>query len=105
MKNIFTAILLLFSFEIFSQTYSFTHNSIVRSYIVHLPTGYNASNQYALVINMHGYTSTASQQQSYSQMNVVSDTGKFIVVYPDGVNQDGLIRSREGEGITCEPVA
>jgi len=79
-------LLLLFSSEMFSQTYSFTHNSIVRSYIVHLPTGYNASNQYPLVINMHGYTSNASQQQSYSQMNVVADTAKFIVVYPDGVN-------------------
>lgn len=86
MKKYFLILFCFFSFAGFSQTYSFTHNSIVRSYIVHLPTGYNASNQYPVVINMHGYTSTASQQQSYSQMNVVADTGKFIVVYPDGVN-------------------
>lgn len=86
MKKYFLILFCFFSYVSFSQTYSFTHNSIVRSYIVHLPTGYSASNQYPVVINMHGYTSTASQQQSYSQMNVVADTGKFIVVYPDGVN-------------------
>lgn len=86
MKKYFPFIIFLFSLESFSQTYSFTHNSIVRSYIVHLPTGYNVSNQYPLVINMHGYTSNASQQEVYSQMDVVADTEKFIVVYPDGVN-------------------
>lgn len=86
MKKYFLILCCFFSCVSFSQTYSFTHNSIVRSYIVHLPTGYTTSNQYPVVINMHGYTSTASQQQSYSQMNVVADTGKFIVVYPDGVN-------------------
>ena len=39
-----------------------------------------------MVLNMHGYTSSASQQETYTQMDVVADTGKFIVVYPDGVN-------------------
>jgi polyhydroxybutyrate depolymerase len=86
MKILASSLFFLFSCIGFSQTYSFTHNSIVRSYIVHLPTGYVASTQYPLVINMHGYTSTAAQQQAYSQMDVVADTGKFIVVYPDGVN-------------------
>ena len=86
MKQLLTFLISLFASSTFSQTFSFTHNSIVRSYIVHLPTGYSASNQYPVIINMHGYTSTASQQQSYSQMNTVADTGKFIVVYPDGVN-------------------
>lgn len=86
MKNYFLILLCFFSFESFSQTYSFTHNSITRTYIVHLPAGYSASNQYPVVINMHGYTSTASQQQAYSQMDLVADTAKFIVVYPDGVS-------------------
>ncbi len=78
--------LLFCSLTVFSQTYSFTYQSIVRDYIVHLPTGYNVSNKYPLVINMHGYTSSASQQELYTQMDVVADTGKFIVVYPDGVS-------------------
>ena len=86
MKKIPLFISFFLSVQLFSQTYSFTYQSILRSYIVHLPNGYNASIKYPMVINMHGYTSTAAQQQSYSQMDVVADTGKFIVVYPDGVN-------------------
>ncbi len=86
MKKLFTIIFLFLSSIIFSQTYSFTYQSIVRDYIVHLPTGYSSSNKYPMVINMHGYTSNASQQETYTQMDAVADTGKFIVVYPDGVN-------------------
>lgn len=85
------AVTLLFLFGLIAdqsngQTYSFTYGAIVRNYIVHLPAGYNASKTYPLVINMHGYTSNASQQQMYSQMDAVADTAKFIVVYPNGVN-------------------
>ncbi|MBI3502770.1 MAG: T9SS type A sorting domain-containing protein [Bacteroidetes bacterium] len=87
MKKFFLFIILLFSLHCFSQTYSFTYQSILRSYIVHLPTGYTSSIKYPMIINMHGYTSNASQQEVYSQMDAVADTGKFIVVYPDGVNK------------------
>jgi|SRR5690349_4549840 len=86
MKKILLLLLLLVSLRSFSQTYSFTYGSILRSYIVHLPSGYNAGTKYPLVLNLHGYTSNASQQQLYSQMDAVADTAKFIVVYPDGVN-------------------
>lgn len=86
MKRTYLLLILLFSLKAFSQTFSITHNSIVRSYIVHTSPGYSISNQYPLVINMHGLTSTAAQQETYSQMDAVADTGNFIVVYPDGVN-------------------
>jgi len=86
MKRILPFIVLLISIQTFSQTYTFTYGNNLRSYIVHLPSGYNASTKYPLVLNLHGYTSNASQQQLYSQMDAVADTAKFIVVYPDGVN-------------------
>lgn len=85
-KRLLAILSLFLPAQAFGQTYSFVHNSITRSYIVHLPTGYTANTQYPVVINMHGYTSNATQQQSYSQMNSVADTAKFIAVYPDGVN-------------------
>src|SRR5688572_30145590 len=69
----------------YAQTYSCVFDGNTRSYIVHLPTGYNASNTYPLVLNFHGYTSNAAQQQAYSLMDQVADTAGFIVVYPDGV--------------------
>src|SRR5688500_15795516 len=69
-----------------SQTYTFTFGGISRSYILHLPVGYNPSNQYPLVINMHGYSSNAGQQQLYTAMDAVADTAGFIVIYPNGIN-------------------
>jgi polyhydroxybutyrate depolymerase len=64
---------------------SFIVDAVYRNYIVHLPASYNASNQYPLVLNLHGYTSTADQQMLYSQMNATSDANNFIVVYPNGI--------------------
>src|SRR4051812_42358841 len=85
-KKYLAVIIFLVSLKSFSQTFNLTHNSTVRSYIVHAPAGYIPSNQYPLVINMHGLSSTGAQQQLYTQMDVVADTGKFIVAYPDGIN-------------------
>ena len=82
---IITGILLLpFSYSN-AQTFSFIHNSVSRSYIVHLPPSYSASNLYPLIINMHGYSSNAAQEQGYAEMDAVADTANFIVVYPNGV--------------------
>ena len=69
-----------------AQTYSFDHDNVTRSYIVHLPPSYSNANLHAMVINMHGYGSNAVQEQFYSEMDGVADTANFIVVYPDGVN-------------------
>ena len=38
-----------------------------------------------MVLNLHGYTSNALQQEAYSEMNAVADVERFVVVYPDGV--------------------
>jgi polyhydroxybutyrate depolymerase len=71
----------------FSQTttYTMSYGGYTRDYIVYKPAGYNSSQTYPLVFNLHGYSSNATQQMQYSQMNNVADTGRFIVVYPNGV--------------------
>lgn len=71
--------------QLSAQSFSFMHDGYLRSYIVHLPPGYNASNSYPMVMSFHGYTSNAVQQQLYTMMDFVADTANFIVVYPDGV--------------------
>lgn len=85
MKRLLFIFLVSIGLPLASQTYSFMHDGYSRSYIVHLPPGYNTSNSYPLVFNFHGYTSNALQQQLYSMMDFVADTANFIVVYPDGV--------------------
>lgn len=82
---------LLYTFLMFAlaiakaQNPTIIHDGIVRNYILHLPTGYNAANNYPLVFNLHGYTSQADQEMLYSAMNAVADTGNFIVCYPNGI--------------------
>ncbi|HIA37246.1 MAG TPA: T9SS type A sorting domain-containing protein [Flavobacteriales bacterium] len=87
MNKIFACTLFLIGscFTANAQTYSFVHDSVSRSYIVHLPPSYTPCNTYPLVINMHGYGSAAAQEQFYTEMDAVADTANFIVVYPNGV--------------------
>ena len=58
------------------------HNGISRDYIVYVPE--NLPLNAPLVVVAHGYTSSAQTMMSYSEMNAVADTEKFLVVYPQG---------------------
>ncbi|MBI2281187.1 MAG: T9SS type A sorting domain-containing protein [Bacteroidetes bacterium] len=82
---LFTLIILLQN-DVFGQNFSFNYDGLLRTYIVHLPPNYSPVSTYSLVLNLHGYTSSASAQEQYSNFNVVADTANVIVVYPDGVN-------------------
>jgi polyhydroxybutyrate depolymerase len=88
MKAFLLFIFLIGNISIFAQTTtgSLIHDGINRSYRVFLPSGYNSTIKYPLVLNLHGNGSTASTQEMYSQMNSVADTAKFIIVYPNGIS-------------------
>lgn len=68
-----------------TTTGSFTYGGLLRDYILHVPPGYNASQPTPLVLNLHGYTSNAQQQQFYTAFDTHADTAGYIVVYPNGV--------------------
>ena len=89
MRHIYLFILViatLISLPTFAQTTdSFMVGGVYRNYIVHLPAGYNASNAYPLVLNLHGYTSNASQEELYTEMDASADANGYIVVYPNGI--------------------
>lgn len=68
------------------QSFTFNYHGTERSYVLHLPAGYDQSLQYPLVFNFHGLTQTGTQQQTTSGMDAVADEAGFIVVYPDGLN-------------------
>lgn len=91
MKLILKFILLLgilFPFSSHSQVVnlSLTHGGVNRTAIIYLPSGYTPTSSLPLVFNLHGYTSTANQQMNYSGMNTVAENNNFIVVYPNGIN-------------------
>ncbi len=87
-KNIFlfTLIVQLASNYLIAQNFSFTYEGLLRNYKVHLPPNYNSSITFSLVLNLHGYTSNATEQELYTNFNVIADTANVIVVYPDGIN-------------------
>ncbi len=77
---------LLCQMSTFAQTDSFLVDGVYRNYTVHLPTGYSSSGAYPLVLNLHGYTSNASQEELYTQMDVSANAHGYIVVYPNGIS-------------------
>ena len=79
------SLLILIGLSASAQTDSFVVDGVYRNYILHLPSGYNASNAYPLVMNLHGYTSNAAEEELYTDMDASADAHGYIVVYPNGL--------------------
>ncbi len=69
-----------------TQTIQIQHDGMQRSYILHVPKGYDGSKPVPLVLNFHGHGSNAVQQEYFSLMDGTSDADGFIVAYPEGIN-------------------
>ena len=76
--------ILLYTNPLHAQLDSIYDQSVYRTFIVHLPTGYTTNNQYPIVLNLHGLVSNATIQQSITQFDNIADSKGFIVVYPNG---------------------
>lgn len=63
---------------------SIMSNNVMRKYRLYVPTIYTGSQAVPLILNLHGYTSNALQQQLYSNFMPIADTANFLMVYPDG---------------------
>lgn len=87
------ALLLMTALVICSSAFCITislHMSFedtTRNFWVHFPPGFNNAQHLPVVINMHGSGSTGAEEEFYSRMSETSDSNKFIVVYPDGINK------------------
>jgi len=60
-----------------------------RSYRLYIPAAYNGTSARPLVLNLHGYTSNALNQQLYSNFMSIADTANFLMVYPQGTLLSG----------------
>jgi len=81
MKIIYFLILFAISF---SQWFTIQHDGVYRSYYLSYPD--NSTEPTPLIINMHGFGSSAEQQQAYSQMDLYAHPENIAVVYPQGLN-------------------
>jgi polyhydroxybutyrate depolymerase len=63
---------------------------LIRTYLLHVPSGYQANSSEAVVLSFHGHGSNAVQQERRSGLSLLADQQGFIAVYPQGlVGPDG----------------
>lgn len=62
---------------------------VYRNYRLYVPAIYTGATARPLIINMHGYTSSANAQQLYSNFMPIADTANFLMVYPNGTLLSG----------------
>lgn len=91
-----TMALYLFSIsQLFSQGdtlfQTLIHDDSLRSYILYVPDAYDGSEEWPLVINLHGFAWDAASHMTFSNMNPVADTAHFIVAYPQGLTMVATI--------------
>jgi polyhydroxybutyrate depolymerase len=68
------------------STISISFGGQNRSYILHVPSGYTGTTPVPLIIDMHGFTSTASQQKGLSGMQQICDQFVALCAWPSGLN-------------------
>jgi polyhydroxybutyrate depolymerase len=55
-----------------------------RKYLIHIPNSYDTIKSVPLMLNFHGWTMSASDQMSVSDMRALANSKQFILVYPQG---------------------
>ncbi len=91
-KNLLAITILLSTFSFNAQTTvvdSIYSGGMWRSYRLYVPAIYTGATARPLIINLHGYTSNALQQQLYSNFAPIADTANFLMVYPNGTFSSG----------------
>jgi polyhydroxybutyrate depolymerase len=78
------------------STRSLTANSMLRTYILHVPPGLSAAERAPLVFMFHGLGEDGLYISAVSGMSEVADANGFLVVYPDGTAPPGPLSWNAG---------
>lgn len=65
------------------------HDGVERQYILHVPASYDPATPVPLVVNFHGGCMDAASQQAAMDMRPQADDSNFILVYPEGLGEQG----------------
>ncbi|MFH0758174.1 MAG: kelch repeat-containing protein [Bacteroidota bacterium] len=86
-----SAVFLLSSLKISAQgngqylPFELDVNGTTRRYTVYVPEGHDGTEEWPMVIQLHGLNSNINEQIKVSQMYLVADTAKFLITYPRGL--------------------
>lgn len=67
---------------------SITFGGVYRNYRLYVPAAYNSNSAVPLVLNLHGYTSNATEQQYYANFMGIADTANFLILLPNGTKDN-----------------
>jgi len=81
------------------HTYTFTTTDGERSYMVHVPKGYDSSKQVPVLFQFHGGSGSAASAATSSGFSQLADERGFIVVYGEGTV--GTIKLRSWNAGSC----
>jgi len=82
---------------------SFEFESIKRTFLVHVPSAYDGKKTVPLVLCFHGGIGTGKQLEQTTSFSQLADKENFIVVYPDGHNNQW--NDGRGSGFSGIPTA
>jgi polyhydroxybutyrate depolymerase len=74
------------------STVNLDHGGLKRDYVLHVPTGYDGSKRLPVVVDLHGYTSYATEQLARTRWGDMADKEGFLVVEPDGVDRSWNVK-------------
>lgn len=80
---------------------SITVDGRMRTYIVNLPPNYYEASDFSLVIGLHGGGGSGEQFETSTNLTSKANVAKFIVVYPDGVQNTSLLKARTWNAGAC----
>jgi polyhydroxybutyrate depolymerase len=69
-----------------TRRYDIDSGGRTRSYLLHVPPGYNGK-PVPLLVALHPALSTGSQFEGVTHFDTLADTHGFIVAYPDGISR------------------
>ena len=78
-----------FSFLASSQTTvsgTISHSTGTRAYQLYIPAIYDGNSPVPLVLNLHGYGSSNTQQMFYGDFKAIADTANFLILAPQGLD-------------------
>ncbi len=80
---------------------SISVDGLTRTYILNLPPTYYEKNTFSLIIAMHGGGGSAKQCESAYDLTEKANTENYVIVYPEGVQSDGVFKARTWNAGTC----
>jgi len=73
----------------------------LRYYLINLPPNYDQASDIPLVIALHGGGGKGTQMESDYLLTEKANAAQFAIVYPDGVQSDGILGARTWNAGTC----